>query len=510
VVVVDEFAVVADQLPDLHSVFVDIAARGRSLGIHLLLCTQRVSGVVRDSVLSNCPLRLCLRVTNGADSVTMVGTSAAAHLPAGDKGLVLIARSGEPATLARVARATPSDVDLVIGGVVVGAEHPHRPWCAPLARHIDLRSLRDDDARPSDIIDVQRVPFAVADLPEQQSQPTLFVDVDVDLPLLVLGAARSGRTTALNTISAAIRRAGSHIEVRTAGPHGPEAWDLVEELLTVARAHEPGSPRAATIIGVIDDLDTALLDLPSEWHLALVDRIDEILRTSRTTGVSLIVSAAALGRGLQPIAQHFENPVILRMSSRLDHAASGEPGSSFDPTAPPGRGRWRGALMQIAVAPSTGSERPPGHGVEAGRTIAAVAESAVTLAVSTRPEALAARLRASLGQAARVILLSAIDPATITEVATATANAPKGEVATTGAIMVGSSVVYVADPDTWQAQWAVLTRLRHSSAMLFDGCTLADFRAITRSRDLPPPFSNALRAVWLQEPAGATIRLRLD
>src|SRR5690606_24676261 len=82
VIVVDEFAAMLDGFPDLHALFVDIAARGRSLGLHLILCTQRPAGVVKDSLLANCGLRMSLRVNNRADSTAILATDAAALIPA--------------------------------------------------------------------------------------------------------------------------------------------------------------------------------------------------------------------------------------------------------------------------------------------------------------------------------------------------------------------------------------------------------------------------------------------
>ena len=64
VVVVDEFAALLGDHPELHAVFTDVAARGRALGMHLVLGTQRAAGVIRDSLLANCPLRISLRVTD--------------------------------------------------------------------------------------------------------------------------------------------------------------------------------------------------------------------------------------------------------------------------------------------------------------------------------------------------------------------------------------------------------------------------------------------------------------
>ena len=68
-VVVDEFAALLGDHPELHAVFADVAARGRALGIHLVLGTQRAAGVIRDSLLANCPLRISLRVTDAAFNV---------------------------------------------------------------------------------------------------------------------------------------------------------------------------------------------------------------------------------------------------------------------------------------------------------------------------------------------------------------------------------------------------------------------------------------------------------
>src|SRR5690606_38751968 len=92
VIVVDEFAALTAGFPELHEVFADLAARGRSLGVHLVLCTQRPAGSVRDSVLANCTLRISLRVNNRADSIAVVGEPGAAALPRHPVGRAIIAR----------------------------------------------------------------------------------------------------------------------------------------------------------------------------------------------------------------------------------------------------------------------------------------------------------------------------------------------------------------------------------------------------------------------------------
>jgi S-DNA-T family DNA segregation ATPase FtsK/SpoIIIE len=79
-VIVDEFAALAQELPDFLDALVDVAQRGRSLGVHLLLATQRPSGVVGDAIRANTNLRLSLRVQDRADSVDVVGVPHAADL----------------------------------------------------------------------------------------------------------------------------------------------------------------------------------------------------------------------------------------------------------------------------------------------------------------------------------------------------------------------------------------------------------------------------------------------
>jgi DNA segregation ATPase FtsK/SpoIIIE, S-DNA-T family len=105
-VVVDEFAVLARELPTVLDALVDVAQRGRSLGVHLVLATQRPSGVINDQIRTNTNLRLCLRVLDTADSSDVVGTPEAARLPLRPPGRALLARGGTTTDLLQVARVS--------------------------------------------------------------------------------------------------------------------------------------------------------------------------------------------------------------------------------------------------------------------------------------------------------------------------------------------------------------------------------------------------------------------
>ena len=80
VVVVDEFRALAEELPAFVDGLVHLAALGRSLGIHLVLATQRPAGVVTADIKANVNLRIALRMRDRVDSEDVVDSPAAAAL----------------------------------------------------------------------------------------------------------------------------------------------------------------------------------------------------------------------------------------------------------------------------------------------------------------------------------------------------------------------------------------------------------------------------------------------
>ena len=81
VIVIDEFATLVSEVPDFLAGVVDIAQRGRSLGIHLVLATQRPSGAVNENILANTNLRISLRMLDAAESRHVIGGPEAAGIP---------------------------------------------------------------------------------------------------------------------------------------------------------------------------------------------------------------------------------------------------------------------------------------------------------------------------------------------------------------------------------------------------------------------------------------------
>ena len=72
VIIIDEFAQLKTQQPEFLSQLVNVAQVGRSLGIHLILATQKPSGIVDPQIMSNARFKVCLKVADKQDSIDMI------------------------------------------------------------------------------------------------------------------------------------------------------------------------------------------------------------------------------------------------------------------------------------------------------------------------------------------------------------------------------------------------------------------------------------------------------
>ncbi len=79
-IICDEFAELKSQQPDFMDNLISVARIGRSLGVHLILATQKPSGVVNDQIWSNSKFRVCLKVQDESDSKEMLKRPDAASL----------------------------------------------------------------------------------------------------------------------------------------------------------------------------------------------------------------------------------------------------------------------------------------------------------------------------------------------------------------------------------------------------------------------------------------------
>jgi len=484
VIVVDEFAAVVSGQPELHELFADISARGRSLGLHLILCTQRPSGVVRDAVLANVTLRISLRVTDRGDSTAMLGTDAATRLSPTARGRALIADGSGQLREVQLALAEPGDASRVRAAEQAPSA---AMWCDPLPDRLLLGPLLQEAATEAAGEAATQgagesgagVPFGRVDLPAEQCQPIARLDPRADGHLLVLGAARSGRTTVLRTIAAAAAEAGVGCAVVPDDP--AEASSLLGELL------DHPDDRIGFVL--LDDLDLLLARTDPDPRHELTELLTRFVRGARR--VSLVITAQRLTGGLHGFAGLFDARVLLRQSSRDEHVLGGGDGASFDPSLPPGAGRWTGrrgggAVIQVAIGPDP---LPAARLVELP-TLSPGPDRPLAI-VCPRPAHLATRLS---GTGARVVVLGDAPAPDEDEL-----RVSRGQPAT----------VLIGDPDAWQAEWALLGFARRALPIVVIGCSPSELRAIARVRDAPPPLGARRGECWWVE-GGAARRAVLD
>ncbi|SIT87484.1 FtsK/SpoIIIE domain-containing protein [Microbacterium sp. RU33B] len=240
VLIIDEFAALVGEVPEFVDGVVDIAQRGRSLGIHLIMATQRPAGVIRDNLRANTNLRIALRMADESDSHDVIGEKDAAHFDPSIPGRAIAKTApgrlerfqsgyagGWSSTVAEPARVEvadmpfgiaapwtapsddeapverdlgPTDQERLVGIVTEAARRarvpaPRRPWLDELPTAIDLLQLR---SRTDD-----RLPLGVGDIPERQAQEVVAFQPDVDGHMAVFGTGGAGKSVALRSIAAA-------------------------------------------------------------------------------------------------------------------------------------------------------------------------------------------------------------------------------------------------------------------------------------------------------------------
>ncbi|MGV9770061.1 FtsK/SpoIIIE domain-containing protein [Microbacterium sp. NPDC003461] len=456
VIVVDEFAALLQDHADLHAVFIDIAARGRALGMHLVLGTQRAAGVLREALLANCPLRIALRVADAADSRLIVGTDAAASLPgdAGSRGVALVRRAGDTAPLVcRIARTELSDLSRVAPAAAV----PDAPWLPPLPVLVTLPELRDRAGAEQGIL------LGLADEPEHQRQVPVLLRIGTDRGLAILGGAGSGRTAAVRLIAAQAESSGAGALVVPADPEG--AWDALAS-----------APRPAPGVIAIDDLDALVARFPADYAAELLARVEALARDAGALGTTLVCSAA---RAVGPVARVLDlmpRRVLLRVPSRAEHVAAGGDASTFDASRPPGRAVIDGRETQLAWPGPVVAVPEQAHAEEVWRP-----EAAATAVVLRGAVGGAARMAETWGRRVRVVVLDGLDPGV--RLAELAAGAER--------------VVIAGDAESWMRHAALLREVRARGQLVIAAECASELRTMAGERELPPYARPRASRAWV-------------
>jgi S-DNA-T family DNA segregation ATPase FtsK/SpoIIIE len=337
VLAVDEFAKLRDEVPDFVDGVVDVAQRGRSLGVHMILASQTLGNAFTTPIRANTNLRLALRSADETQSEEAIGSRDAAHIPSGPEysgrgfaraGLGRLVEfqtayvSGRSApgssseirvrryeldggragdAVARTATEAQSDeetdLELLVGAARaacedLGIEPPRAPWLAPLPAALALA-------------DLPAVPVSagfgigLVDEPREQRQSPLVFNPAATGFTVVFGAGGSGRTTVLRTVAAAVASECSpddaHLYVIDARGRGLAALDDLPHCGAVVSATEEEriDRLLGRLVGLIDARTRAFSDAgvstlaeyrrrvpdePCPQVTLLIDDLDDLVR----------------------------------------------------------------------------------------------------------------------------------------------------------------------------------------------------------------------------------------
>ncbi|MCX5238388.1 FtsK/SpoIIIE domain-containing protein [Streptomyces prunicolor] len=266
--VVDEFASMVRELPDFISGLVNIAQRGRSLGIHMVLATQRPGGAVTPDIRANTNLRIALRTTDTSESRDIIDAPDSGEISPANPGRAY-ARLGPSALLpfqsGRVGGRRPGGQPAAgtevtvraepvtwqnLGGPLPSARSRGGSTAAQTEAVTDLAVLTGAIAQAARLADVPRQPspwlpalptllpwtappapkptlereaalpaveYGMVDLPAQQTRTALVLDLDRAGHLHIVGSPRSGRSQTLRTLAAALGQAHGADDVHLYG-----------------------------------------------------------------------------------------------------------------------------------------------------------------------------------------------------------------------------------------------------------------------------------------------------
>lgn len=495
VIVVDEYAALVDAHPELHALFADLAARGRSLGVHLIVCTQRPGASVRDAVLANADARVCLRVRERADGIALVGTARPAELPA-HRGRAVASIGGERPVELQVAIADAATI-AAVAGRWADVPRPPRPWRDPLPARLDRAALDallreqglqhpgeaararggPDEAR-GDHHDGRRdggdsAVIGAIDLPDEQAIAAWRHRPERDGVVLVVGAPGSGRSGVL----AAIAASGPTIRV---SDEPCAAWDVLDELAAASGQHG-----GATVL--LDDLDLLVHRFGVDHRREVLDRVAALCRRRRELGLGVVVTTATIDDAVRSIEPFVQSRVLLRLHSSQEQVIAGGAAADWLGDAPPGAGTVGGRRVQVldVARPPSVSCEPRWRALPSG-PIAVVAAD---------PAAVEAALIAAGRRSVPLDTLLA-----------APAHGRGGS--SPRAAATEADVVAVADVTTWQQHWGAAAALSGRASIVAVGLEPAALRAALNERRTPPPLPAGGELGWLIG-ADAIVRTRL-
>ncbi|MGL4655773.1 MAG: type VII secretion protein EssC [Sarcina sp.] len=239
ILVVDEFAELKSDQPEFMKELISAARIGRSLGVHLILATQKPSGVVDDQIWSNSKFKLCLKVQNKNDSNEVLKSPLAAdikepgraYLQVGNNEIFELfqsAYSGAPASMGEIDTRKEFEInevnlwgkrqcvfrqkkekkkgggDTQLEAIVKYLDEYCKEEKIEKLPNLCMPPLADMIYMPEKIVNLEKelvlnVDIGIYDDPSRQAQDITNLNIS-EKNLLVIGASQFGKTNLLQAI----------------------------------------------------------------------------------------------------------------------------------------------------------------------------------------------------------------------------------------------------------------------------------------------------------------------
>ncbi len=420
-IIVDEFSELLSQHPDFADMFVAIGRLGRSLGMHLLLASQRLDEGRLRGLDAHLSYRVCLKTLSASESRTVLGTLDAYQLPNTPGVGFLRLGTGElirfqsafvsgpvradapaagqaPPTVRLFTSRTAGPVTSAVGGdgtparsVLQAVLHrmsgqgppAHRVWLPPLGAAPALASLLPDaQSGPGGLV----IPIGIVDRPFDQSRAPLMVELSGAAGnVAVVGAPRSGKSTALRTLITALAAThdpgqaqfycldfggGALASVRTLPHVGAVAGRaeprlvarMIGELESVVRSREA---RLTSVTGAAAFPDMFLVvdgwaGLRLEFE-ELEEPITALAAQGLSFGMHVVLSASRWAEIRPSLKDQIGTRIELRLGDPADSEIDRRQAQQVPPDRP-GRGLSREGLHMMIALPIAGVGLRGGHG----------------------------------------------------------------------------------------------------------------------------------------------------
>ncbi|TCK90650.1 S-DNA-T family DNA segregation ATPase FtsK/SpoIIIE [Natranaerovirga hydrolytica] len=261
IMIADEFAELKQDQPEFMKELVSTARVGRSLGVHLILATQKPAGVVDEQIWSNSKFKICLKVQDETDSKDVIKRPDAAMIkepgrayiqvgndeifelfqsaysgadydPDGDKKkdqkttkrIYKIGLNGKSEQIypleeeKNITNEQPTQLKTMVDHIKLSAENNKiealdGPWLPPLKDIIYFDTLFEKPGKKDKNKSILSIPIGILDDPRQQRQEPLEIDFSKECNLFIYGSPGTGKTYLLKTICLSLAHVYTPLEV---------------------------------------------------------------------------------------------------------------------------------------------------------------------------------------------------------------------------------------------------------------------------------------------------------